>query len=305
MAIPLFDAHCDTAAAILKHGGGLRKNRYNLDLERYAAYSPRGQVFAIWATPGTADIYDRTMAVLRQELTANADLVALCRNAQEARAAQETGRLAAFLSIEGAEILDCDLYRLHQSYQDGVRIIHLCWNHDNVLTGAAMDSGAGLTARGREFARAAWGLGMLIDLSHISEAAFWEVAELAPGPVIAGHSNARALCDHPRNLTDDQFCAIARSGGVAGLNLWTEFLGLGRDVEAVVAHAEHFLALGGAGSVCLGGDWDGVDDELPAGITGIQDAGKIYEAMLRRNWSEELVRGIFCRNIMRVLEHTR
>ena len=304
MAIPLFDAHCDTAAALREHGGGLRQNSYNLDLERYTAYSPRGQVFAVWGEPGTPDIYARTMAVLRRELAENADAVTLCRSAAQVRAAAAAGRMAALISVEGAEILDCDLDRLYQAYADGVRIVHLCWNHDNALTGAAMDTGAGLTDRGREFLRTMWELGMLVDLSHISEAAFWDVMEMTSGPVIAGHSNARALRDHPRNLTDDQFCAIARCGGAAGLNLCGDFLGLGRNVEAVVAHAAHFLALGGEHSVILGGDLDGVGDDLPAGIKGVQDLGKLYEAMLRQNWSEELVRRIFYGNFVDILERS-
>jgi membrane dipeptidase len=119
--------------------------------------------------------------------------------------------------------------------------------------------------------------------------------------VLASHSNAKALCDHPRNLTDAQFLALVKNGGCAGLNLCPDFLGQGRGIEAVIAHADHFLSLGGQKSLCLGGDLDGIGS-LPAGLRGVQDLGVLYEAMLRRNWSEKLVQDIFYHNLMRFME---
>jgi membrane dipeptidase len=202
---------------------------------------------------------------------------------------------------EGAELLGCSPASLRRAYGQGVRLVNITWNRDNALAGSVKGSGTGLTERGRSFVRGCWELGVAVDLSHISEAAFWDVMRIAERPVLAGHSNAGALCDHPRNLTDSQFQAVVRNGGVVGLNLNTPFLGLTRDIEAVADHAEHFLSLGGERSVCLGCDLDGVD-ELPKGIRGVQDMEKIYEAMLRRNWGEELVRGIFYNNLMRFME---
>ncbi len=315
--IPLFDAHCDTITAAARRGEGLRINSCQLDLQRLSAYAPCAQVFAIFLRPegeppGSFDVpdapgavlyglYRQTLERLHTELAVNADLVTLCTSAAEVQAAAQAGKIAALIAVEGAELLDCSVENLRRAYMDGVRLVNLTWNYPNALAGTALSRAqSGLTAAGRAFVTAAQELGVAVDLSHASERTFWDTVEIARRPILAGHSNARALCGHPRNLTDDQFRALVRLGGCAGLNLCPDFLGLGRDIEAVVAHAEHFLALGGEKAVCLGGDLDGIDAP-PAGIAGVEDMGALYEAMLRRNWSEDLVRDIFYYNLLEVL----
>ncbi len=297
MRIPLFDSHSDTIHVARAHRRRLRENDMQLDLLRSAAYAPRGQVFSIWGDPRRdPPMFDAVIDFWQRELAENGDLLAHCRSAADIRAAQAEGKCAALLSIEGAEQIECSVDKLPEAREKGVSILHLCWNYDNVLTGSATDGQGGLTAEGRRFAQKAAELGMVIDLSHISERAFWDVLELSDRPVLAGHSDAAGVFPHPRNLTDAQFTALAARGGVAGLNLSPRFLGHGKDIDAVVAHAEHFLALGGEKAVGLGTDLDGVT-ELPRGLTGIQDFGKLYEAMLRKNWTEELVQDIFFGNL--------
>ena len=232
--IPCFDAHCDTALSVHTHAASLYENRFHLDLKRIGAYAPCAQVFAVWTEHGEqAEITARADAVLStllQELDANRGTVCLCRSAADVARSAREGRIAALISVEGAERLDCSVERLRAAYERGVRIVHLCWNHDNALTGSATDSGSGLTAEGTAFAAAAQDLGAVLDMSHISERGFWDVLALAEKPVLAGHSNAAALCPHPRNLTDAQFTALVRAGGVAGLNYYPKFLGLTRDI---------------------------------------------------------------------------
>ena len=302
MPIPLFDSRSDTVHMALRQKKHLRENDMQLDLLRGGAFAPRGQVFSIWGDPKREQpMFDAVISFWERELAENGDLLAHCRSAADIRAAVSAGKCAALLSIEGAEQIGCSVEKLREAHARGVSIIHLCWNWDNVLTGSATDGQGGLTAEGRAFAREVCRLGMVIDLSHISERGFWDVLELTDGPVLAGHSDAAGICAHPRNLTDEQFAALALRGGVAGLNLSPRFIGLGSDIDAVVAHAEHFLALGGEKAVCLGTDLDGVY-ELPAGLTGIQDFGKLYEAMLRKNWTEAQVQDIFFGNLNAFLE---
>lgn len=297
MTIPLFDSHSDTVHMACAAGKRLRENDMHLDLIRSARFSPRGQVFSVWGNPKKdPPMFEPVMTYFERELAENSDLIALCRSAEDIRSAQEAGRCAALLSIEGAEQIECSTALLKQAHARGVSIIHICWNYDNILTGSATDGQGGLTEAGREFVRTAFALGMLIDLSHISERAFWDVLEMTDRPLLAGHSDSAAVCAHPRNLTDAQFRALAQRGGIAGLNLSPRFLGGGQDIEAVVDHAAHFLSLGGEKAVCLGTDLDGVT-ALPDGLRGIEDFGAIYEAMLRRNWSEDLVRGVFFDNL--------
>ena len=201
------------------------------------------------------------------------------------------------------EQLECSAERLREAHErDGLIMVNLCWNSDNELCGSAMDGGGGLTEAGRRFVLAAQETGVAIDLSHASERTFWDVMEISRRPVLASHSNSAALCsDFPRNLTDAQFEALVQCGGGAGLNFCPDFLGLTRDIDACCAHIEHFLALGGEKAVFMGADLDGMDD-LPEGITGVESVEKIYEALLRRGHSEDLVRDIFYNNLIDILE---
>ena len=301
MLIPLFDAHCDT----LTQRRGLRHNRGQLDLYRLAAFRPAAQVFSIWADkPWNRPVYcDFQLRRAHKLLAENADLAVLCTSAADAKRAAEAGKIAAFLSVEGAELLGCSAATLHRAYNAGVRLVNITWNHDNALAGAAMDGGGGLTDRGRSFVRGCQTLGVAVDVSHLSEAAFWDVIRIAQKPVLASHSNAKGLCDHPRNLTDAQFMAIMQVGGVVGLNLCPDFLGQSRSAEAVADHAEYFLRLGGRHALCLGADLDGIP-QMPVGMRGVENMRLVYEAMRRRGWSDELLADIFYHNLMRFMEAT-
>lgn len=299
MNIPLFDCHCDTGAHAREHGEKLRRNRMQLDLERLSHYSPAGQVFAVCAADDAEPVKfaNVSIAFFLEQIKENSDIVKLCLNFRDILSAEKEGKIAALLSIEGAEqISDIDA-----AYGQGVRIVHMTWNHDNALCGAAMDSGAGLTHEGKSFVLRAQQLGIMLDMSHISERGFWDTLSISTRPVIAGHSNARAVCNVTRNLTDAQFTALVKQGGGAGINLYPEFLGLGRDIDAVFAHIEHFMSLGGERAVFLGCDLDGIE-QMPKGISGVQDLGRIYEALLRHNYPERLARDIFRNNILRVME---
>lgn len=299
MNIPLFDCHCDTAAHAREHGEKLRRNRMQLDLERLSHYSPAGQVFAVCAADDAEPVKfaDVSIAFFLEQIKENSDIVKLCLNFRDILSAEKEGKIAALLSIEGAEqISDIDA-----AYMQGVRIVHMTWNHDNALCGAAMDSGAGLTHEGKSFVLRAQQLGIMLDMSHVSECGFWDTLSISTRPVIAGHSNAKAVCNVTRNLTDAQFTALVKQGGGAGINLYPEFLGLGRDIDAVFAHIEHFMSLGGERAVFLGCDLDGIE-QMPKGISGVQDLGRIYEALLRHNYPERLARDIFRNNILRVME---
>ena len=299
MNIPLFDCHCDTAAHAREHGEKLRQNRMQLDLERLSHYSPAGQVFAVCAADAAEPVKfaDATILYFLEQIKENSDIVKLCLNFRDVLSAEKEGKIAALLSIEGAEqISDIDV-----AYMQGVRIVHMTWNHDNALCGAAMDSGAGLTQEGKRFVMRAQQLGIMLDMSHISERGVWDTLSISTRPVIAGHSNAKAVCNVTRNLTDAQFTALVKQGGGAGINLYPEFLGLGCDIDAVFAHIEHFISLGGEKSVFLGCDLDGIE-QMPKGISGVQDLGRIYEALLRHNYPERLARDIFRNNILRVME---
>lgn len=299
MRIPLFDCHCDTISRIATNCESLRSNSFHLDLNRLAKFSPSAQIFAV-CTETLAQPKEKSKAMLEKlnrEIEKNSDIVKLCLNSHDIVSTMAGGKIAALLSVEGAEQID----DIEMAYALGVRVVHITWNFDNGLCGSVMGSGAGLSEKGRCFVKKAQELGVLLDTSHISQQGFWEVLEISRKPVIAGHSNTRALCPVPRNLSDEQFIALKNQGGGAGINLYPEFLGLGRDIDAVFAHIEHFMALGGEKAVFLGCDLDGID-EMPKGIHGVEDLGKIYEVLLRHNYPESLVRDVFINNIMNIME---
>ena len=306
--IDIFDGHCDTILACLLRGGGFARNGGHLDLERAGAYRRYAQFFALYGEPedfseplSFREIFDREYALFRRELAANGARMALCATAGEAEPAFAAGKVAAFLSVEGAELLDCSLERLEEARELGVRSVNLTWNHANALSGTnAEEPERGLSPQGRAFVRKLEALGMLADVSHLSDAGFWDVADTLSGPFWASHSNSRAVLSHPRNLTDEQFTAIIEHDGVAGLNLYADFLGGAPDVDTVIAHLDHWLELGGARHIALGGDLDGCN-RLPAGFTGVESWPLLYETLLRRNTPEDLVRDLFFNNLMRVV----
>ena len=283
----------------MTEGGSLRKNNFHTGLEKLRKFTPCAQVFAVCAETLDRPVEkaDAMLRRLSQEIEENSDIVMLCLNFHDIKKAAGLGKIAAVISIEGCE----QISSLESAYQNGVRILHPTWNFDNELCGAAVGSGRGLTEKGRAFVKKAQHMGFALDMSHISERGFWDALEVCEKPVIAGHSNAKALCNVPRNLTDEQFNALVDVGGGAGINLYPEFLGLGKDINAVIAHIEHFLSLGGERSVFLGCDFDGIDS-TPTGLDGVQRLDKLYNELLNRNYPEALVRALFWDNLYDIME---
>ena len=297
--IPYFDAHCDTLSACAGNGRPLRQNSGHLDLLRMRVFSHPAQIFAIWADGGDFAECTRQHNVFIEELRKNGDIAARCVTGEDISAAHAAGKLAALLSVEGGELLDCDPDRLVDAAAWGVRCVNLTWNHSNALSGSHADRPErGLSDRGRSFVRRAEALGILLDISHLSDRGFRDLMKIASRPVIATHSDARAVCPHSRNLTDDMFREIRDSGGVVGLNLYVPFLG-GNGTDDVLRHIDHFLALGGERTLCLGLDLDGCD-ALAGGLDGLQDLPLLWDALAARGYGDQLLSDIFYNNLRRL-----
>ena len=298
MSIPLFDCHCDTISRVAAEGGSLRSNHFQLDLNRLSEYGQCAQVFAVCTETLDKPVQKAAAMLgrLNREIKQNSDIVMLCLNFHDIDEAVNSGRIAAFISYEGCEQVES----LEIAYKNGVRILHPTWNFDNELCGAAIGSGRGLSENGRTFVKKAQAMGFALDMSHISERGFCDMLEIANKPVIAGHSNSKTICNVPRNLSDEQFCALNRLGGGVGINLYPEFLGLGKNLAAIVAHIEHFLSLGGEKAVFLGCDLDGIDC-TPAEISGVQDIERLYNELLKLNFSEDTVKDIFWNNLYTIM----
>ena len=312
----VFDCHCDTAMAMLFGGKDLAHNDLQISLDRAEKLDGYAQFFGHFTSfadqpeyrnkpdhigSDAAELFEAMCSNFLRQVQRYPRRVSLCTTAKEAETAAASGKTAAFLSIEGAEAVGCDPGRLEDAYRLGVRMVSLTWNFENALAGSCK-TGGGLTAQGREFVRRAQDLGMLVDVSHCSDETFWDVCDITRGPVVASHSNARALCDHARNLTDDMFRELCQTGGFAGINLYTDFLGRDRvTLDTVRAHMDHFLDLSGGGHVGLGGDLDGCET-LPEGFTGVDDYAKLYEVLLAAGMPQGTVDDIFYNTVMEVVK---
>ena len=286
--IPYFDAHCDALHYCMEHGEELHSHSGQCDLRRLSGYRPWGQIFALYQ-----DTDRCTPSELPRRVAAQLDIYF------QARAAYGEWMEHCCLSIEGAELIGCDPSRLEEARGWGVRCVNLTWNHSNDLAGAVGTDG-GLTDLGRVFVREAERLGIFLDVSHLSDRAFWELADMAEKPILATHSNSRAVCPARRNLTDDMFRVIRDSGGVTGLNLYSPFVAEHPAPEDIVPHLEHFLALGGERTLCLGCDFDGSDGQS-SGLRGVEDIGELYDLLAQRGFGENLLDDVFYNNLARVI----
>jgi len=313
MSFPVFDLHCDTALRMVgkdyQMGGKLLNNEGHIDLTRAGALPGYAQCFACFTTPELevpegytiADVFEREMVVVLRELESNADKIKLAYSADDVRSNLENGVMSGILTMEGTAGIGCNAALLDDLYKIGFRMVSLGWNEKNVLTGSNV-TGGGLTEMGKDFVLEAERVGMMVDVSHISDEAFWDIMEIAEKPVVASHSNSRAMCDVSRNLTDDMFRALCEKGGVAGLNVYAGFLGENADLDTACDHVLHFMELDPEGNhIALGGDLDGCD-ELPAGFAGVQDYPALAARLMQRGVDDQTVRKIFWENALGVMD---
>ena len=233
------------------------------------------------------------------EVAAHQDQIVVARSAADLRAAKAAGKLAAVLAVENSEALDRSLYVLRALYEMGVRTMTLTHSARAWAADGEQESqtGGGLSRFGRDLVRAMNELDMLIDISHLSERGFWEVMDLTTAPVLASHSCCRALCDHGRNLRDEQIEAIAQAGGVVGLTIVPSFVDAERPtLEGYLDHIEHVAEVGGVEAAAIGTDFDGGGEVL-------EDASElplVTEGLLERGWSEADVRKVLGENHLRL-----
>ncbi len=304
------DAHCDTITKLMENGENLFKNSCHIDVERACKTGKHVQFFAAFISPEYCQAYAMKRAVqiidrFYTEINKYSDDIMLCCNYNEITEAVKSKKIAAVLSIEGGDALQGDLSALRMFYKLGVRSICLTWNYRNEIADGVLDgsSGGGLTPFGKKVIEEMNSAGMLIDLSHLSEKGFWDVMEYSKSPVIVSHSNAKSVCGHVRNLTDDQIRAVRQNGGVIGINFYPSFLSdSGKaGINDIIRHIEHIVSLTGYENIGFGADFDGVEC-LPEGILGIQDTAKIFDDLLKLNYSEDLIKKLAGTNFLRVIQ---
>ena len=310
MSFPVFDLHCDTACALLgsdrNSAGSLRQNQLHIDLQRAKALGGYAQCFACYTSPlmeGVSPVvmFERELATIQREIDQNKRLITIAYTPEDICANKEKGKMSAVLTIEGPAGFGYSPELLEDLSLIGFRMTTLTWNEKNPLAGSHL-TGGGLTDQGREFVKEAQRLGMLIDVSHLSDEAFWDVIDMTQAPIVASHSNSRQICNVSRNLSDDMFRAVCATGGVVGLNQYSRFVGEKPTLDTACDHILHWLELDSQGShIALGGDLDGCE-ELTGGFTGIESYPLLAKRLLERGVTENLVENIFWNNAMGVFE---
>jgi len=307
----VIDSHCDTISfPILEKGYSLYSNKAHIDLKRMQNFKGYVQFFATFADAKFFDkcIMKRTIKIIDEfykQLDLYKEHISLCKSYKDIEDCLDSSKIGAILSIEGGEALEGSIFATRMFYRLGVRSICLTWNYRNEIADGVgeLESKGGLTCFGKELIREMNKLGMIIDVSHINEPGFWDVASLSYHPFIASHSNAAALCNNKRNLTDEQIKALAQKNGVMGINLYPQFLNNSGNasIKDIIEHIEYILALVGPAHVGLGADFDGIDT-LPNGICGVQDIGKIFNELSKLNYSQETIEKISHGNLLRVIK---
>ncbi|WP_379062623.1 dipeptidase [Mesorhizobium sp. UC22_110] len=244
-----------------------------------------------------------------------AGALAVCRSAADIRAAIEGDTIAAVFHIEGAEAIDADFVMLDVLHAAGLRSLGPVWSRPNIFGHgvpfrypSSPDTGPGLTDAGKALVRTCNQLKILVDLSHINEQGFRDVAAISDAPLVATHSNAHAICPHARNLTDWQLDAIRETRGMVGLNFAREFLhpdgpdGKGTNLDTMLRHIDALLARLGEDGVGLGSDFDGAP--IPEEIGDVSGLPRLLEALGRHGYGRELVEKIAWKNWVGTLERT-
>lgn len=306
----MIDLHCDTIMMLIDHPteGDLGNNPWKIDIPKLKKGGYTLQDFALFVElDQETDPYGRYEAMrqlFNEQMERYAADIVHVRSYDEFVTARESGKISALLSVEEGGVFEGSLERLKKAYDDGVRLITISWNFPNGLSypNGKEYEGKGLTPKGIEFVQYMEELGMIVDCSHLNDAGTFQLGEILNKPFIASHSNARALTNHPRNLTDDLIRLIANKGGVIGLNFAQAFLGTHwvSQIDDIVRHGLYLRNVGGSEVVALGTDFDGIRPDTE--IADASEMPRLYEAFRAAGLSEDDTDKIFSKNAERLLQ---
>lgn len=287
-----FDLHCDTITECYNQGVSLWDNTLQLCINRGKAINSWIQVYAIWMDDVLTDeaaytYFNKVYTYFRNEVAQHPEKMTFCTSSEMAKNALNEGKKSSFLAIEGSRALGKKLDRVQEFYDKGVRLMTLTWNgRTAVADGCMEEAGMGLTTFGKEVVNKMNEVGILIDVSHLAEKGFWEVVASSEMPFVATHSNSKTICNHPRNLTDEQFRVMIERKCLVGMNFYPLFINgtYEADIEALFSHIDEFIALGGEDIIAMGSDFDGA--KMPRNIKGIEDIPYLYELLVKKYGKE-------------------
>ncbi len=314
----IIDAHCDSILHLVPRLGRPdwkirslinRSTEGHIDFPRLIEGGVTCQFFAVYvdtvykperATPRALEM----ISAFYNEVEKFGDKIIIMDKSEDIIKAKRNGKIVALISLEGGEPIQYNPILLKAFYKLGVRAISLTWNERNMLADGVSESrtGGGLTNLGLQVLEEMQKIGIIVDVSHISEAGFWDIIENCRKPIIASHSDCRALCEHPRNLTDEQIKAIAEKNGVIGINFYPKFLVKKGEatIDDVIKHMEHIIKIAGIDYVGLGSDFDGISS-TPKGLEDVSKLPNLTAKLLERGYSKNDIKKILGENFLRVI----
>lgn len=316
----LIDMHCDTLMQLLdfKKEENLYENDCAVNIPGMRKAGTLAQFFACFTDVGEYegnDGYEECYAHVQEMIALmekqcrlfSKDIAPAC-SYDDIMKNQAEGRISAILTVEEGGILNHKPERLEKLYQKGIRLMTLMWNHENCLgypnsrERSVMEKG--LKPFGIEVVKRMGELGMIVDVSHASDGTFRDILQYAKGPVVASHSNCRALCSHPRNLTDEMIRMLAERGGIAGLNLYGAFLGNEKEsrLEDMAAHLLHMIEAGGSDFPAIGTDFDGFDGMEYQDVPDVSRMERLWDALKKKGVPESQLDKIWSQNVLRVMK---
>lgn len=303
-----FDLHCDTIYESLTKNVNINNNTLQLNIDKTKDFKWYIQNFAIcvpeeirgeFATKMFVDSYNQLLSQCRKFN------ITVIKNYNDLIEVVESNKRGAIFTVESCSVLAGKLENIELYSDFNVKFATLTWNGKNELgDGAKVSHSNGLTPFGAEVVKELDKRKITIDVSHTSDRLFYDIVNLSSRPIVATHSNSRAITNVKRNLTDNQFEIIKNKKGIVGLNFYVGFLNDNPDKASqydILRHAEHFLSLGGKDVLAIGADFDGC--KLPNDIKGIQNINDIYELFLKHNYKESLVEKIFYKNALNFTEN--
>lgn len=302
----MIDFHCDTILLLekSKKSTSLYDNPFSVDIKKLLENKSMAQFFALfidlnkhkdpWA------YYKKLLRIFNQEMNENQDYI---EHVDNYSSFLKNDKISAFLTVEDGGIIGSSLEKLEQLYKDRVRLITLTWNYPNAIGFPNVKgfNNQGLTQFGFKVIEKMNHKGMLIDVSHLSDAGFWDVINHSKKPIIASHSNARAVTNHPRNLDDSMLKAIGENGGVVGINFCPSFISETQEskIKSIVKHMKHIVNKAGLEAMVIGTDFDGIKGPLE--IDNISKMDLLRDALLKSGFKNQEIEKIWHLNAKRII----
>lgn len=307
----VIDLHCDTILKIMesKQQQTLNKNEYSVDMEKLKSGGFLAQFFALFIDLKAAeDPYKYCMEMLKvfkNQTEINKHSIMHVKSFYDIEEAKKQDKIAAVLTIEEGGVLKGSLDNLKNFFDEGVRLITLTWNYPNEIGYPNYKwkySDKGLTLFGKILVEEMNRMGIIIDVSHMSDQGFYDVAKQTKKPFLASHSNSRSITNHSRNLTDDMIRVLSEKGGIMGINFCSAFLGEENTstIESMVKHIKYIYNVGGIDVIGIGSDFDGIENKVE--IKDSSEIMKLASALSNEGFSEDAIEKIFYKNALRLLK---